>query len=220
MTGCQAELPPHSDHRCAVASYGTSIVLDFDSYGVNQRSHAHIVARLQAEPHITTLKIIINQANIQQPEHLYHYLRGFGVPVLQFVPFVALDDVGALTTESVHAEQWGAFLIAVFDLWVQQDIETLHIQYIDAALAIWCGQGSPFSGDNALLVEECRECPVLRFCHGDSPQHRIANDGKSALCAGYRQFFTYSAPYMKALRDLLKQHRSPVELMAILAQSR
>ena len=70
------------------------------------------------------------------------------------------------------------------------------------------------------LSDECRECPVLRFCHGDCPKHRIVEGGKSALCTGYRQFFTYSAPYMKAMRDLLKQHRSPMELMAMLAQSR
>lgn len=218
MTGRQAELPPYRNDRCAISSDGTSIVLDFDAYGVNERSH--IVALLQAEPHITTLKIIINQANIQQPQPLYHYLRGFGIPVLQFIPFIALDDVGNLTTESVHSEQWGTFLISIFDLWVQQDIEKLHIQFIDSALAIWCGQASPFSGDNALLVEECRECPVLRFCQGDSPENRIVDNGKSALCAGYRQFFTYSAPHMKAMRDLLKQHRSPMELMAMLAQSR
>ena len=72
---------------------------------------------------------------------------------------------------------------------------------------------------SAALTPECRQCPVLRFCHGDCPKHRISG-GKSALCAGYRQFFTYSAPHMKAMRDLLKQRRSPMELMAMLNQSR
>ena len=72
---------------------------------------------------------------------------------------------------------------------------------------------------SAALTPECRQCPVLRFCNGDCPKHRISG-GKSALCAGYRQFFTYSAPHMKAMRDLLKQRRSPMELMAMLNQSR
>ncbi len=64
---------------------------------------------------------------------------------------------------------------------------------------------------------ECDTCPVLRFCYGDCPKHRIAG-GKSALCAGYRAFFEHSNPYMKVMRDLLKQHRSPVELMVMLRQ--
>ncbi|MGL5242921.1 MAG: anaerobic sulfatase maturase [Kluyvera ascorbata] len=69
------------------------------------------------------------------------------------------------------------------------------------------------------LTDACRQCTVLPFCQGDCPKHRNA-DGKSALCEGYRQFFTHSAPYMKAMRDLLKQRRSPVELMVMLNQSR
>ena len=69
------------------------------------------------------------------------------------------------------------------------------------------------------LAASCRQCSVLRFCHGDCPKHRHSG-GKSALCAGYRRFFTYSAPHMKAMRDLLKQRRSPMELMAMLNQGR
>ncbi|MEX0495156.1 anaerobic sulfatase maturase [Raoultella terrigena] len=68
-----------------------------------------------------------------------------------------------------------------------------------------------------LLPEECRRCQALKFCHGDCPKHRLS-DGKSALCEGYHAFFSHSAPYMKIMRDLLKLHRSPVELMAMLRQ--
>jgi uncharacterized protein len=47
------------------------------------------------------------------------------------------------------------------------------------------------------------------------PQLRL-EDGSNALCEGYRQFYSWSAPYMRVLRDLLNQHRSPVELMHLL----
>lgn len=67
------------------------------------------------------------------------------------------------------------------------------------------------------LPPTCKRCTVLRLCHGDCPKHRGA-DGKSALCAGYQAFFSHSEPYMKIMRDLLKQHRSPMELMAMLRQ--
>ncbi|WP_188016871.1 anaerobic sulfatase maturase [Pseudocitrobacter sp. 73] len=68
------------------------------------------------------------------------------------------------------------------------------------------------------LTDACRQCPVIRLCQGDCPKHRL-NAGKSALCEGYRQFFTDTAPHMKIMRDLLKHHRSPVELMVMLQRS-
>ncbi len=40
--------------------------------------------------------------------------------------------------------------------------------------------------------------------------------GKNQLCEGYQTFFNYSSPHMRVMRDLLKQHRSPEELMAML----
>lgn len=61
----------------------------------------------------------------------------------------------------------------------------------------------------------CDACPALRFCYGDCPKHRLAS-GKSALCSGYRAFFEHAAPCMKVMRDLLKQRRSPAELMLML----
>lgn len=169
------------------------------------------------------LQVVVNRLNSQQPQRLYRDLRQLGTPFLQFIPFVERDDRGELSAGSVQAEEWGAFLNAVFDIWVREDIGRVYIPLFDSTLDIWSGYPSQMCADaaqkNAGLVEECRQCPVLRFCHGDCPKHRIAS-GKSALCAGYRRFFTYSAPYMKTMRDLLKQHRSPMELMAMLNQSR
>ncbi|WP_346733127.1 anaerobic sulfatase maturase [Trabulsiella odontotermitis] len=72
-------------------------------------------------------------------------------------------------------------------------------------------------GENkkSLLPQACQECHMRQLCNGDCPKHRTA-DGVSALCEGYQRFFTYTAPYMKVMRDLIKQHRSPVELMVML----
>ena len=38
----------------------------------------------------------------------------------------------------------------------------------------------------------------------------------NVLCAGYQAFYSYSAPHMRVMRDLIKQHRSPMELMTML----
>lgn len=66
-----------------------------------------------------------------------------------------------------------------------------------------------------MLSADCHTCSELQFCHGDCPKHRI-KDNKSALCEGYRAFFRDTAPYMKTMRDLIRQHRSPTELMLLL----
>jgi len=68
------------------------------------------------------------------------------------------------------------------------------------------------------LSAECRACQVNHLCHGDCPKHRI--HGKSALCAGYQAFFRHSASHMRVMRDLIRHHRSPMELMALLQKSR
>jgi len=67
------------------------------------------------------------------------------------------------------------------------------------------------------LPEECKACSALKLCNGDCPKHRDTS-GKSALCEGYQQFFTYTAPHMKVMRDLIRQRRSPMELMVMLRQ--
>ncbi|MEX9253776.1 anaerobic sulfatase maturase [Pseudenterobacter timonensis] len=69
----------------------------------------------------------------------------------------------------------------------------------------------------ATLSEACRNCAARRLCNGDCPKHR--REGKSVLCDGYRAFFRHSAPHMRVMRDLIRQHRSPVELMMLLRRS-
>ncbi|MFP5597134.1 radical SAM protein [Kluyvera sp. 142486] len=159
-------------------------------------------------------RVIVNRQLCQQPQRWYRDLRRSGASRVQIIPQVDTDEAGNLSAASVQPDEWGAFLCAVFDLWVRQDIDKIQLHLFESTLAIWRG----FTCNLDDVNNACRECPVLRFCHEGVPQCRLA-DGKNALCAGYRHFFTYSAPYMKALRDLLKQHRSPRELMAMLSQA-
>jgi uncharacterized protein len=49
-------------------------------------------------------------------------------------------QAGDLVTErSVRPEQFGRFLIAIFDEWVRHDVGRVFVQQFDAALANWCG---------------------------------------------------------------------------------
>ncbi|MFU0922759.1 radical SAM protein [Kluyvera sichuanensis] len=163
-------------------------------------------------------RCMVNRQNCLQPQRWYREFRQTGMKSVQLIPLIDRDESGNLSARSVQPEEWGAFLRAVFDLWVREDINIVQIRLFESTLAIWRGF-SPHIACNADVVNSaCSECPVLRFCHDGCPDHRCT-DGKNALCEGYRHFYTYSAPYMKAMRDLLKQHRSPMELMAMLSQA-
>jgi uncharacterized protein len=70
------------------------------------------------------------------------------------------------------------------------------------------------------LSQRCRECPVLRFCGGDCPKHRLrsAEDGKpvSYLCAAYRRFFTGSAQVLEAMAYEVRAGRPASNVMDVL----
>ena len=45
----------------------------------------------------------------------------------------------AVTERSVTAEQYGRFLIAIFDEWVRRDVANVYVNMFDVALACWAG---------------------------------------------------------------------------------
>ncbi|MCJ7514246.1 MAG: anaerobic sulfatase maturase [Anaerolineales bacterium] len=45
-----------------------------------------------------------------------------------------------VTARSVTAEQYGSFLIGVFEEWVRRDVGTVYVQMFDVALANWYGE--------------------------------------------------------------------------------
>jgi uncharacterized protein len=59
---------------------------------------------------------------------------------------------GSLVTErSIQPEQWGQFLIAIFDEWVRRDVGKIFVQLFDSSLGAWVGQG-------ASLCIHCETC--------------------------------------------------------------
>jgi uncharacterized protein len=73
------------------------------------------------------------------------------------------------------------------------------------------------------LPAQCRGCEVRFACNGGCPKHRFlhAADGEPGvnyLCAGYRRFFRFVDPYMRAMAGLLQQGRAPAEIMQQVAQ--
>lgn len=79
---------------------------------------------------------------------------------------------------------------------------------------------SAFGRDKSRLGAECRHCPVLRFCGGDCPKHRLrpAADGTpiSYLCPAYRLFFTDSADILSAMAGEIRANRPASNVMDVL----
>lgn len=148
-------------------------------------------------------EVIIDRQACQRPERVYHQLSAQGAVAIKFIPHLQPSD----------ARLWGDFLCAVFAIWVKEDANCIVVPLFEATLRAWRGESVQYA--NNPPGPACAGCAWLRLCGGGCPQLRL-EDGSNALCEGYRQFYSWSAPYMRVLRDLLNQHRSPVELMHLL----
>jgi uncharacterized protein len=85
-------------------------------------------------------------ANGDYPLEVYRFLRDeVKANFIQFIPIVERDnDTGfqegeKVTDRSVKAEQYGRFLIDIFDEWVRRDVGRIFVQIFDVALAAWAG---------------------------------------------------------------------------------
>ena len=80
-----------------------------------------------------------------------------------------------------------------------------------------------FGMEKSNLPETCRRCSVLNFCWGDCPKHRLrrTEDGKmiSYLCPAYRQFFTHSAPVLRAMATAIRAGRPAQQVMETLRET-
>lgn len=112
----------------------------------------------------TNVLCTVHSANGDHGGEVYRWFRDeLGVRFLQLIPIVervsatnvAIADEGwgdrardrplyvqagdQVTSRSVHPEQWGRFLIEVFDEWVRHDVGEVFVPTFDAALAAWLG---------------------------------------------------------------------------------
>jgi uncharacterized protein len=110
----------------------------------------------------------VHAANADHPLDIYHFFRDeLKAQYMQFIPIVEratletlpvanqgwgerpgsnrplYTQFGELVTDrSVKPEQYGRFLVTIFDEWVRRDVGKVFVQSFDAALANWIGQPS------------------------------------------------------------------------------
>jgi uncharacterized protein len=95
----------------------------------------------------------VNSANSGYPLAVYRFFRDeLHARYLQFIPIVerindngltVLQQGNRVTERSVQPDQYGRFLIEIFEEWVSHDVGRVFVQSIDAALAVWVTGTSP-----------------------------------------------------------------------------
>jgi uncharacterized protein len=91
--------------------------------------------------------VTVNRVNADYPKEVYRFLRDVAkTEWIQFIPVIErynpdgfnLYQQGAqVSPRSVRPEQFGRFLIQVFDEWVHNDVGSVYVQTFEAALRNW-----------------------------------------------------------------------------------
>lgn len=107
----------------------------------------------------------VNKKNADHPLKVYRFFRDeLKASYIQFIPIVerinengetGFQEGNKVTGRSVRPDQWGRFLIEIFDEWVKRDVGRTFVLNFDGALAGWlnvagtvcifgptCGQGT------------------------------------------------------------------------------
>jgi uncharacterized protein len=127
----------------------------------------------------------VHAANADYPLDIYRFMRDeVGTNFMQFIPIVERDnDTGyqegyTVTERSVGAEQYGQFLISIFDEWVRQDVGRVFVQIFDVALAAWTGN-SPglciFEETCGTALEMEHNGDVYSCDHYVEPAYKLGN---------------------------------------------
>lgn len=126
-----------------------------DTYRVDKRDRGTFHQVMQGwqilKRHQVDINILctVNAANGDHPLEVYRFFRDeLGAEFIQFIPIIErvnedgstlIQSGNQVTGRSVQPEQFGQFLIGVFDEWVRRDVGKVFIQHFDAALANWVG---------------------------------------------------------------------------------
>lgn len=151
----------------------------------------------------------VHAVNADHGGEVYRYLRDdLGASFVQLIPIVEratpetlevaeagwgsgvhgrplyVQEGSLVTHRSVSPQQYGRFLVEVFEDWVRHDIGSVYVQDFDSALASWYGVG----GGMCVHAETCGEQLALEH-NGDlyscdhfvEPAHLLGNIGERTL---------------------------------------
>lgn len=145
-----------------------------DAYRVDKRGNATFDKVMRGMSHLQRHEVrynvlcTVHSANAEHPVDVYRFFRDdCAVRFLQFIPIVerltvdgGLPGGAVVSDRSVTSEQWGCFLIAVFDEWVRRDVGHVFVQMFDAALASWLQLPAAM----CVFAETCGHAVALEHC--------------------------------------------------------
>lgn len=120
---------------------------------------------------------VVNDINVKEPLEFYHFFKEIGARYIQFTPIVERlythadgrhlaspieGDPLALSPMSITPDDWGQFLITIFDEWVRHDVGETFVQLFDATLAGWMGVPPSICS----MAATCGHAPVMEW-NGD-----------------------------------------------------
>jgi len=109
---------------------------------------------------------VVQKDNAQHPLEVYSFLKEVGSGFMQFIPIVERNNptntnlkfahpqiasVDNVTDWSIQPEQYGEYLCAIFDEWVQKDVGIYYVQIFDVALEAWVG----YNPNLCVFSKEC-----------------------------------------------------------------
>ena len=122
----------------------------------------------------------VNSTNADYPLEVYRFFRDeLYAPYIQFIPIVEREGEGnTVTGRSVRPEQWGRFLIEIFDAWIERDVGRTFVLNFDWALAGWLGM----AGGPCIFAPACGSGVALEHTgdvyscdHFVEPDHLLGN---------------------------------------------
>jgi uncharacterized protein len=123
---------------------------------------------------------VVSNSNVSAPLELYRFFKDLGSSYITFLPMVeeAGKSSGKATPLSVRPVDFGKFLVAIFDEWIEEDIGKVKVQIFEEALR------TAFRQEHTLCIFKpvCGGVPVVEM-NGDlyscdhyvDPENRIGN---------------------------------------------
>jgi uncharacterized protein len=106
----------------------------------------------------------VNAINSRHPLEVYRFFRDeLGARYIQLIPIVErANETGyqegtTVTDRTVDSEQYGRFLVAIFDEWVRRDVGRMFVTFFDAVLASYLQGASTI----CVLSPTCGESVAL-----------------------------------------------------------
>jgi uncharacterized protein len=104
----------------------------------------------------------VTSYSAQFPDELYAYYKGLGYNYMQFIPVVEADknDPSKAADFSVSAEDYGQFLVRMFDLWLADFVDgapTTSVRHFDSVFYTYVGLEPP----DCSLMKECAPYVVV-----------------------------------------------------------